>query len=130
MSEKILLLLLLVFLASPVHAMVYTWTDVGGVTHFTNKEYEIPARYRARTKARYPEQSDSGAQQQTVQTAPQAGSAALAPAPPPPAPAPQTKPEAPVKTTQPVIAPAPQKITTDRAERRAKRVREHRSEDE
>jgi hypothetical protein len=122
--KKTSVLFLLIFLASPVHAMVYTWTDAGGVTHFTNKEYEIPARYRARTKARYPEQSDSSAPQQTLQTT-QAGAAAQ----PQSSPAMQAKPLEP-KTMQPAIAPPPRKTPTDKESRRAKRSRERGSEEE
>lgn len=39
--------------------MVYSWTDAAGIAHYTNKEYEIPLRYRAKVKARYPEPGDS-----------------------------------------------------------------------
>jgi hypothetical protein len=40
--------------------MVYMWKDSTGTPHYTNKEYEIPDRYRARAKALYPEAGDSG----------------------------------------------------------------------
>lgn len=33
-------------LASTTHGMIYLWTDTDGVTHYTNKDYEIPDRYR------------------------------------------------------------------------------------
>lgn len=54
-----LLCALLLLLSHPANAMVYSWTDSAGTTHYTNKEYEIPMRYRAKVKARYPEQGDS-----------------------------------------------------------------------
>lgn len=47
--------------------MVYSWTDAKGVSHYTNKEYEIPAKYRAKVKARYPEAGDSSIPPQNVQ---------------------------------------------------------------
>jgi hypothetical protein len=122
--KKNSMLLLLIFFVSPAYGMVYTWKDVGGVTHFTNKESEIPARYRARTKALYPEQGDTSSPQQIVQTTP------AAPVAQPAAPARQAKPEVPAKTTQPVIAPVPQKSPEDRAARRARREKERDAEDE
>ena len=57
-------LLALVFVASPAFGLIYSWTDPQGVAHYTNKEYEIPPRYRARAKALYPEQADSAPAQQ------------------------------------------------------------------
>jgi len=46
--------------ASPAQGMVYMWRDTAGVAHYTNKEYDVPARYKAKAKALYPETSDSG----------------------------------------------------------------------
>ena len=111
------MLMILMFTASPVHGMVYTWTDSAGVSHFTNKEYEVPARYRARTKALYPEQADVGAPQ-NLQTAPPSEAQ-------PPAQAQQAKPEGPTptKSTQPVIAPGPPKRQPERATKKGRRSR-------
>jgi len=64
---RILLTLLLACAASPAFGLVYSWTDTRGVTHYTNKEYEIPAPYRAKTKTLYPEQGDVAPAQQTDQ---------------------------------------------------------------
>lgn len=47
--------------ASPAHCMVYMWRDSTGVSHYTNKEYEIPDRYRLKVKVLYPEATDSRA---------------------------------------------------------------------
>jgi hypothetical protein len=115
---RILLTALLVCVLSPAYGMVYTWTDVGGVTHFTNKEYEVPARYRARTKALYPEQVENNAPQQGLQ------STQALPEVQPTAPTQQAKPVEPPKTAQPFIAPEPQKTPSDRPRRKARRVRE------
>lgn len=57
-TRSITLAVLLV--ASPVMGMVYMWKDSKGTAHYTNKEYEIPDRYRFRAKAIYPEAGDSG----------------------------------------------------------------------
>ncbi len=46
--KRVLLLLLLS--ASLAHAEIYTWTDSKGTKHYTNKDYEIPERYRAKAK--------------------------------------------------------------------------------
>jgi hypothetical protein len=59
--KKKIILILLTFITSTAHGMVYSWTDTAGIAHYTNKEYEIPARYRAKVKARYPELSDVSA---------------------------------------------------------------------
>ena len=102
--KKMIMLLVLMLLALPAHGLVYTWTDSAGIKHFTNKEYEVPARYRARTKSLYPEQADSGASQQNVQTT-------------------QAKPEEPIRATQPVIAPESPKPKVERATKRGRRSR-------
>lgn len=44
--------------SSMAYGMVYRWTDTRNITHYTNREYEIPARYREKAKALYPEQAD------------------------------------------------------------------------
>jgi hypothetical protein len=122
MTMRILFTVLLVCVFSPVYGMVYTWTDVGGVIHFTNKEYEVPTRYRPRTKVLYPEQGDTGTSQQSIKT-PQTITEVS------PAPVQQAKPEEPARITQPVIAPEPQTIPTDHPNRRARRSRASSSEE-
>jgi hypothetical protein len=78
---KWLSVLIVFLLISPAIGMVYSWTDSGGITHYTNKEYEIPLRYRTKVKPRYPEQGDrsippqkvpASQGKQSVQTQPQA----------------------------------------------------------
>jgi len=44
------LLIILLFLASPAYGEIYTWKDSRGTAHYTNSEYEIPERYRAKAK--------------------------------------------------------------------------------
>jgi hypothetical protein len=82
-----MLMLMLLIQASYVQADVYTWTDARGIAHYTNKEYEIPERYRARVKPMHieavqptPQQAAPPKSQETPST-PQA--APLSPAPPP-----------------------------------------------
>jgi len=65
---KSLSILFFLLLSSPANGMVYSWTDSAGITHYTNKEYDIPLRYRAKVKARYPEQGDSSTTLQNVPT--------------------------------------------------------------
>lgn len=136
MKRSILVLQLSLVLSSPAHGMVYTWTDSAGVAHFTNREYDIPSRYRAKTKALYPEQTDTGAPQQNVPNSQAIPDVSV------PSPAPtqqgktetaaeqQAKPEEPTKTTQPVIVPSPQKKQPTPATRRGGRSRSSRSEED
>lgn len=46
-------------MSSPAHGTVYMWRDSAGISHYTNKEYDIPARYKAKAKALYPEAADT-----------------------------------------------------------------------
>lgn len=48
-----------ILIAAPAHGMVFMWRDSAGVNHYTNKEHEIPARYRAKAKPLYPEATDA-----------------------------------------------------------------------
>jgi len=57
------LLLASVFIASTAHGGIFTWTDSRGVAHYTNSEYDIPARYRAKAKIMYQGQTTSSPQQ-------------------------------------------------------------------
>lgn len=50
MSWLILALTALAFASSAAGEMIYTWTDAKGAVHYTNSEYEIPTKYRARAK--------------------------------------------------------------------------------
>lgn len=45
--------------ASPVQGMIYMWKDSAGIAHYSNKEYDVPDRYKARVKMMYPDASDS-----------------------------------------------------------------------
>ena len=55
-----ILMMVVMLTVIPAQGMVYMWRDAAGVDHYSNKEYDIPARYKAKTKALYPEASDSG----------------------------------------------------------------------
>jgi hypothetical protein len=43
--------IILVFVASSAFAEIYTWSDARGARHYTNREDEIPVRYRARARS-------------------------------------------------------------------------------
>lgn len=112
------LLAALIFVAAPAFGMVYSWTDSKGVAHYTNKEYEIPARYRSRVKARFPEATDAAASQSNLQTG--------------------TIPPAPISTVRsvmpesqpPVISTESQNNAIKQAARRQKRARRTSEDDE
>ena len=92
-----LLVVILLMQASVVQADVYTWTDVRGIAHYTNKEYEIPVRYRAKAKPLHLEAVDPGSAskpQQGTPSQPQGTPAAPQAAPSPPSPAPSPPPVA------------------------------------
>ncbi|NJD90488.1 MAG: DUF4124 domain-containing protein [Geobacter sp.] len=55
--------ILLLLVAGSSHCMVYMWQDSSGVTHYTNKDYEIPPRYSSRVKILYPETAEKPAGQ-------------------------------------------------------------------
>jgi hypothetical protein len=44
------LLFVLLFLASSAYGDIYTWKDSRGTVHYTNDQYEIPEKYRAKAK--------------------------------------------------------------------------------
>jgi hypothetical protein len=114
MKNTCTLMMLLIF-ASPAYGMVYRWTDFAGVAHYTNKEYEIPSRFRAKAKALYPEQGDTAVPQQNV------------PAPKPdvpPAPVQQAKPGDSANEKQPAITPGLKNTFPERATRSGRRRRE------
>jgi hypothetical protein len=110
--------LLLILLASPASGMVYSWIDSSGIAHYTNKDYEIPVRYRAKVKARYPEQGDSGTPQREG-IVPQ-----LKPENQPTKPAQQKIPETQVTSVQPVAVRALQGISKKQSvkQRRQNRI--------
>jgi hypothetical protein len=107
-------------LASPVHGMVYMWRDSAGITHYANKDYDIPARYKARAKALYPEAADSG------QNQPQSGNVQASPAvQAQPVTSQQAKPAEPPKEQPTVSAP---QIINPPPPMRPRRERRHREE--
>jgi hypothetical protein len=86
---KRLLVVMLLMQASGVRADVYTWTDARGLAHYTNKQYEIPERYRAKVKPLHLEEVESGSAstpQQGTPSQPQGTPPRPKAAPPPPAP--------------------------------------------
>lgn len=104
--KKSVLVLFVLLLPLPAHGMVYKWTDSAGVAHFSNKAYEIPARYRAKAKSLYPEPGDTETPLQNVQTQQTLALKAS------PSPVQQSKPEERVKVAQPVLVPGPRKSIT------------------
>jgi hypothetical protein len=62
-SMKItVLILFMLLLSAAAHGMVYCWNDSGGIMHYTNKENEIPARYRAKARPLYHEECETPSQ--------------------------------------------------------------------
>jgi hypothetical protein len=59
---------LLLVLAPAAHGAIFGWTDSEGTAHYTNRESEIPPRYRDKAKLMVQEPTDSQAPQQTGQT--------------------------------------------------------------
>jgi len=109
--------LILITLAAPAYGIVYSWLDSAGIEHYTNKQYEIPDRYRAKVKARYPEQGDSNALQQNVlitPTVPETSS---------PKSSQQAKPEEPSMHKPSIIQSEVQKKPVVRTSRRGSRGR-------
>lgn len=104
----------LAFYAQAAFGMVYSWTDSVGIMHCTNKEDEIPARYRAKVKARFPEAADKSAPQQNIQVPP---------------PQPEIQPPAQLSNSeaqppqQPVVIPEPQQNVNKQGTRRERRSR-------
>ncbi|OGU16924.1 MAG: hypothetical protein A2076_17130 [Geobacteraceae bacterium GWC2_53_11] len=54
------LLLVLLLAAAPAQGLIFMWKDSAGIAHYSNKEYDVPARYKAKVKMLYPEASDAG----------------------------------------------------------------------
>jgi hypothetical protein len=114
--KKLLVGVMLV--ASPAQGMVYMWSDSAGIAHYTNKEYDIPARYKAKAKSLYPEEADAGKNPSTGaidQTTPSVPPQAVAIQPQKTAEPPKEQP----------IATAPQ-ITSTPPLTKSKRERRHR----
>lgn len=59
---------LVLVLSSSAYGAIFGWTDSEGTAHYTNRESEIPPRYRDKAKLMVHEPSDSQAPQQTGQT--------------------------------------------------------------
>ena len=62
--------LLCLMIAASADCIIFRWKDTSGTVHYTNKEYEIPSRYRAGVKELYPELADQPSGQ-SVSTVPQ-----------------------------------------------------------
>lgn len=54
-------LLTLLLAAVPAQGLIYMWKDSAGIAHYSNKEYDVPARYKEKTRMMYPDASDTGA---------------------------------------------------------------------
>ena len=94
---KRLLVIMLLMQASGVQADVYTWTDARGIAHYTNKENEVPERYKSKAKPMHIEAVQPTPQQAAPSHSPDiASTQQAAPSPPPPAPAPPPVVSAPV----------------------------------
>ena len=86
---KRLLVVIVLMSASGAQADIYTWKDSRGISHFTNKEYEIPERYKAKAKPLNIEATQPGSASTAQQAVPQAPPQATPQAAPPnPAPLP------------------------------------------
>lgn len=111
--------------ASVAQAMVYMWKDATGTAHYTNKEYDIPVRYKTKAKALYPDASDSGQNQ-----AKNAPNQVTPPVQAQPAIVPQVMQNIPraAKTEQPGVLP--KKALSRGAEVKPRRGQVHRSEEE
>ncbi len=123
------LIIAILLVSSPAFGTVYRWNDSAGIAHYTNREYDIPDRYKSRAKALYPEAGDSrtgspagSGEQKTPNVPPAPVAAVQQPAPTPSAVVQQQAP-APVVEAQP-------KNVSARAARRAKRERVRESEEE
>ncbi|KAB0663626.1 DUF4124 domain-containing protein [Oryzomonas japonica] len=102
---KRLLVVMALMLASSAQADVYKWIDGRGVAHYTNKEYEIPARYKARAKPLHIEAVQAGAPAAPATAPPQQATPTQPPAQPQDKPvSPQVAPPNP--GPQPVVTPA------------------------
>jgi len=73
---------LVLLLPSAVYGAIFGWTDSEGTAHFTNRESEIPPRYRDKAKLMVHEPTDSQTPQQTGQTQASPQSAARIEEPP------------------------------------------------
>jgi len=95
---KITLAVLALVIPSAAFGMLFNWTDSAGIKHYTNKEYDIPVRYRAKAKHLYPEQADTPSPQQNPQTQQAAKTEGQTPTQP-------VAPEGQIRTQQPVAVP-------------------------
>jgi len=60
------IILLSNLLSAPCTAAIYLWKDSAGNAHYTNKDYEIPERFRSQVKILYPDTANSAPNQQGV----------------------------------------------------------------
>lgn len=63
-TKIVMSLCALTLFASSAHCLVYMWKDSAGIAHYTNKEYDIPDRYKPKVRALYPEATDARPLQQ------------------------------------------------------------------
>lgn len=107
-----ILLTAVILAALPAQGMIYMWRDSAGIAHYTNKEYDVPARYKIKVKVLYPDASDAGSVP--------SGNAAV-----------QAAPFVQPPDVRSVASPAQVVNTPSKApERRARRPRERNSDDE
>ncbi|MDD5284650.1 MAG: hypothetical protein PHD54_02225 [Desulfuromonadaceae bacterium] len=107
-----LIVLTLMLPALPAQGIVFMWRDSAGIVHYTNKEHEIPARYKARAKPLYPEAGDSAPGQSSSQNSNQIAN------------------QSGQKEPASVIAPAPINTSTVNAARKTRKPRVRSSEEE
>lgn len=69
---RIFVLISLVFAASSAYAEIFTWVDSKGISHYTNKAYDIPHNYRNKAKSLYQDPAKTDVQSQTSSTPAQA----------------------------------------------------------
>jgi hypothetical protein len=80
--KRAVVITLALLLSSTAYGAIFGWTDFEGTVHFTNRESEIPPRYRDKAKLIIHEPTDSQAPQQTGQTQTSPPSAARSEEPP------------------------------------------------
>ncbi len=124
------LIIAILLVASPALGTVYRWNDSAGIAHYTNREYDIPDRYKSRAKPLYPEATDprpgssaGSGEQKSPESVPPPAAAVRQPAPAraarqqTPATAARQQAPPPIVKVQPINAET-------KAEKRARRERE------
>lgn len=108
----------LLLAAVPAQGAVFMWKDSAGIAHYTNKEYDVPARYKAKAKVLYPDASDA-------RSVPPGNTAVQAAPLAPPVPASQDVKPAGPPDVRPAAPPVQVTSTPPKApERRGRRQRE------